>query len=239
MIGEIVSAGVGLVGSLFGKKKQTTTSEVNYVKMARNATAAGFNPLTALRNGGAAGFTTTTSPTVSQLPQALSALGGALGDAYEKKVDPLAQKQRQLDTALVDYQLRQLREGPKAMPGQLYAGGQSSGVKVSSYEPSKVNGGFIGPAMPEHLKLDKPMPMYITAIDDNGKRHRVVNPDLPDLDQLAVPSVGIVRSEGAAAVGAAPSWWDSWTYHEPALKPWGPHNVPRYRKPSVSSGGGW
>ena len=100
MIGEIITAGAGLLGSLFGSKKQTTTNEVNYVKMARNARAAGFNPLTALRNGGAAGFTTTTSPTVSQLPQALGALGGALGDAYEKKVDPLAQKQRQLDTAL-------------------------------------------------------------------------------------------------------------------------------------------
>lgn len=237
MIGEIITAGAGLVGSLFGSKKQTTTNEVNYVKMARNATKAGFNPLTALRNGGAAGFTTTTSPTVSQLPQALGALGGALGDAYEKKVDPLAQKQRQLDTALVDYQLRQLREGPKAMPGQLYAGAQSSGVKVSSYVPPNTKGGFIGPPMPEHLKLDKPMPMYITAIDDNGKRHRVVNPDLPDLDQLAVPSVGIVRSEGAAAVSAAPSWWDSWTYHEPTLKPWGSHNVPRYKPPMRA--GGW
>lgn len=136
MIGEIVSAGIGLIGSLFGKKKQKTTNEVDYVKMAANAKAAGFNPLTALRNGGAAGFTTTTSPTVSQLPQALSSLGGVLGDAFEKKVDPVAQKQRQLDTALVDYQLRQLREGPKAMPGRLYPGGQTIGTKVTSVKPS-------------------------------------------------------------------------------------------------------
>lgn len=58
----IISAGIGFLGSLFGgKKKQTTESRVDYKRMVRDAEAAGFNPLTALRNGGAAGFTTTTS----------------------------------------------------------------------------------------------------------------------------------------------------------------------------------
>ena len=136
MLGSIVSAGLGLVGSIFGKKKQTTTSTVDYVQMAANAQKAGFNPLTAIRNGGSAGFTTTTSPTVSQLPQALASLGGALGDAYEKRTDPLAAKQRQVDTALVDYQLRQLKEGPKAMPGRLYPGGTFQGTKVTRTSPS-------------------------------------------------------------------------------------------------------
>lgn len=138
MIGEIVSAGIGLIGSLFGSKKKektTTESTVDYVKMVKNATAAGFNPLTALRNGGSAGFTTstTTAPTVSQVPGALAALGGALGNAFEQKTDPLAQKKRQLDTALVDYQLRQLKSAPV---GSLYAGGTYSGTKVRVSKPS-------------------------------------------------------------------------------------------------------
>ncbi|MBT9371788.1 hypothetical protein [Rhizobium sp. CSW-27] len=235
---SIFSAIGSLVGGLFGSKKTTTTSTsyVDYDRMVRDASAAGFNPLTALRNGGSAGFstTTTTSPTASQIPGALASLGGALGEAFEKKTDPLEQKKRQLDTALVDYQLRQLREGPKAMPGQLYPASQTTGVKVSSFG-KKDDGAFIGPPMPEHLKLDKPMPMYVTVIDDNGKRHRMVNPELPDLDQMIVPTIGIVRSEGAQAVTRAPSWWDSWTFpgpkERPAGVPAGQGRWGRYQRP--------
>lgn len=131
MIGELITGGLGLIGSLFGKKKQTTTSTVNYYQMAKKAQEAGFNPLTALRNGGAAGFTTTTSPTASMLPEALSNLGGILGPALGKQLDPLEAKKRQLDTALVDYQLRQLKSGPP-VPGTLYPGQQHIGTKVST-----------------------------------------------------------------------------------------------------------
>lgn len=236
MIGSLITAGTTLLGGLFGSKKKTTSS-VDYVKMAANATKAGFNPLTAIRNGGSAGFTTTTSSDMSSLGGALQSLGGPLGEAMSKKFDPLEQKKRQLDTALVDYQLRQLQQGPKAMPGQLYPGGQSSGVKVSTHVASTTKGGFIGPPMPEHIKLDKPLALYVTGIDDNGKRHRLPNPDLPDLDQMLVPSSAVVGSEAADGVRKAPSWWDSWTYHQPTLKPFGPHNVPRYRPPMRA--GGW
>ncbi|QRM46016.1 hypothetical protein [Rhizobium sp. BG4] len=128
MIGELITAGAGLLGSLFGsKKKQTTTTRVDYGRMVKDATAAGFNPLTALRNGGSAGFTTTTGPTLSNLPEALGSLGGVLGDALENKIDPLKKKQRELDTALVDYQLRQLKQGP----GMFYPGSTYTGTKVT------------------------------------------------------------------------------------------------------------
>lgn len=204
---------VGGVLGLFGSKKQKTESTVDYVKMAANATAAGFNPLTAIRNGGSAGFTTTTSPSASSLPGALQSIGGALGDAFSERIDPLEQKKRELDTALVDYQLRQLREGPRAV-GTLYPGGTFEGTKVSRHTASKTKGGFIGPPMPEHLKLGvgKTMPLYVWGVDDNGKRHRIANPDLPDLDQLFVPSPAIVRSEAEQAKNDAGSWWDSVLY---------------------------
>lgn len=136
MLGELISAGAGLLGSLFGKKKQKTESSVDYVKMAASAQAAGFNPLTAIRNGGSAGFTTTVGPSISALPEALGNLGGILGGALENKLDPLAQKKRQYDTALVDYQLRQLKEGPKAVSGTLYPGGTFQGTKVTRRSPT-------------------------------------------------------------------------------------------------------
>lgn len=127
-IGEIISAGVGLIGSLFGKKKQTTTSTVDYSKMADEAHIAGFNPLTALRNGGSAGFTTTTSPTISQTPELLANLGGVLGNALGNKLDPIEAKKREIDTLLVDRQLQSLKQGPAR---QWTQNSTFNGVKVS------------------------------------------------------------------------------------------------------------
>lgn len=132
MIGELITGGLGLIGSLFGKKKQTTESSVNYWKMANDAAAAGFNPLTAIRNGGSAGFTTTTTPTTSMLPEALANLGGVLGPALGKQLDPLEAKKRQLDTALVDYQLRQLKNPATSGTPMLRPGSTYTGVKTSA-----------------------------------------------------------------------------------------------------------
>lgn len=130
MIGELITAGASLFGSIFGKKKQKVETTVDYVKMAQSAQAAGFNPLTALRNGGSAGFTTTTSPTISAIPEALGNLGGILGNALEKKLDPIEAKKRELDTALVDAQLRSLKQGPQ-VPGRFYQPRTYTGTKVS------------------------------------------------------------------------------------------------------------
>lgn len=115
MIGEIVSGGISLLGSLFGsKKKQTTETTVDYVKMARSAEAAGFNPLTALRNGGSAGFTTTVShPGLSGVTEAVSQIGGSLGAALDKRLDPIEQKRSKVESALLDYQLATIQNKPK------------------------------------------------------------------------------------------------------------------------------
>lgn len=240
MIGELISAGATLLGGLFGRKKQKTENSVDYVKMANSAKAAGFNPLTALRNGGSAGFTTTTGPTMSALPEALASMGGILGGALQNKLDPLEQKKRQYDTALVDYQLRQLKEGPKAMPGTLYSGSQFFGAKVTSASPimSGTSKGFQGPPMPEHLKLGigKEMPMYVWVVDDRGKRHRLPNPDLPELDQMAVPTAGILASELAEAGTKLPNKVDAAKFRLRNGNPWLEYYKATRRK---NGGGGW
>lgn len=132
MIAELIGAGASLLGSLFGgkKKSQETTTRVDYGRMARDAAAAGFNPLTAIRNGGSAGFTTTTSPTISNTPEILSNLGGVLGQALGDKLDPINAKKREIDTLLVDRQLRQLKEGPQ-IAGSFNVPRTYSGTKVS------------------------------------------------------------------------------------------------------------
>lgn len=129
----LFSAIGGIVGGLFGgggSKTQKTESSVDYSKMVKRATAAGFNPLTALRNGGSAGFTTTTSPSVSSLPDVLGNIGGVLGGALDNRLDPIEAKKREVDTVLLDRQLSSLKAGPQ-LPSRLYAPREYFGTSVS------------------------------------------------------------------------------------------------------------
>lgn len=85
MWGAIASIGGSLISGLFGSKKQKTTNTVDYQALVRNAEAAGFNPLTALRAGGAAGHTVTTHPALSSVGEAI---GGALqtaGNVFDQR----------------------------------------------------------------------------------------------------------------------------------------------------------
>ena len=108
----LFSAIGGIIGGLFGggskSQKTETTSHVDYGRMVKEATKAGFNPLTALRNGGSAGFSssTTTHPGLSGIPEVVSQIGGVLGSALDQKIDPIfEQKVDQTERALMNYQL--------------------------------------------------------------------------------------------------------------------------------------
>lgn len=71
--------------------------------MVRDAEAAGFNPLTALRNGGAAGFTSTTSGGGSGLSAGLSAAGNFL-----QNFDPFADAKRDQESRYAEAQIENL-----------------------------------------------------------------------------------------------------------------------------------
>lgn len=111
----LIGGATSLLGGLFGKKKEKTETTIDYVKMAKKAQEAGFNPLTALRNGGSAGFTSTIShPGLSGVADAVGQIGGALGAALDQRYDPIAQKRDRVENALLDYQLQTIQSGPKA-----------------------------------------------------------------------------------------------------------------------------
>lgn len=63
----ILGAGASLLGGIFGGGSKTETHEsvsqntVNFKKLVRDSTAAGFNPLTVVRNGGMGGYVRTYS----------------------------------------------------------------------------------------------------------------------------------------------------------------------------------
>ncbi|MER8649914.1 hypothetical protein [Mesorhizobium sp. M1121] len=71
--------------------------------MADDASAAGFNPLTAIRNGGSAGFTSTTSPGSGGLSAALSTAGNFL-----QNFDPFADAKREQESRYVEAQINNL-----------------------------------------------------------------------------------------------------------------------------------
>lgn len=153
MIGELIGAGATLLGGLFGKKKKApevtkteTTSTVDYVKMAEEAQKAGFNPLTAIRNGGSAGFGSGTSistqPALSTSPD-YGALFGNFGAAIADAFDPVARKQRQVESALYDYQLKTLQSGgkmPKGIGGAPTKAGSRYAVRTTPAVGGKVYG---------------------------------------------------------------------------------------------------
>ncbi|RWO96663.1 MAG: hypothetical protein EOQ98_21835 [Mesorhizobium sp.] len=99
MIGELISAGASLLGGLFGGDDESSSS-VDYKKMVRDAEAAGFNPLTAIRNGGSAGFTQTSHPGLSSGAFIADAVG-KIGNVIASH-DPMAEQ-----TAALEHQIRQ------------------------------------------------------------------------------------------------------------------------------------
>lgn len=227
MFAELIGAGATLLGGLFGKKKKetTTTNQIDYVKMAQNAEAAGFNPLTAMRNGGGAGFT---SSTVSHLglsgvADAVGQIGGALGSALDSKLDPMARKQREVESALLDYQLQTIQSKPKASmmfgdvptrsgrnvvatpKAALSSGTKAAPVVAGRLLSSQSNGGWLDPPKP----ADADMSLWVAAKDRDGKRTWVPNPDLPDADQYLVP---FLSRTGRGLEGAADSLMN-WRQH--------------------------
>ena len=124
----------GLLKGLFGKKKkQTTTTRVDYKYIRDAASAAGFNPLTALRNGGAANATTT-SPALSSSQFIGEALGAGVDTLFNRDRVARDLERDQLEVDLMREELRQIQEGSAVVrdrnfgysipQANLYSGGQ-------------------------------------------------------------------------------------------------------------------
>nr|WIE89593.1 hypothetical protein P9270_018715 [Mesorhizobium sp. WSM4875] len=129
--------------------------------MVRDAEAAGFNPLTALRNGGAAGFTSTTTPG-SGVGAALSAAGN-----FFQNFDPMADQRREKEFALLDAQVRNLN----AETGYYMTRPTASG-------PVKANSGTAAiSAAPQAIEPGK-----LTATNALQGVGGVVDPSKPDAD---------------------------------------------------------
>lgn len=149
LLGGVASAIGGLFGG--GEKKTTTTSTVDYVKMVKNAQAAGFNPLTALRNGGAAGFSTTTASGGGPTFGSALAQGVSAGVNTWLNHDPMKERRSQAEYDLINAQLRNLdaetdnlKKYGSLNPAVRTAGQVVSGTSPASRpEPSEIPGMWV------------------------------------------------------------------------------------------------
>ena len=82
--------------------------------MVREAEAAGFNPLTALRNGGAAGFSVSTTPAAPLSARLADGIAGGV-NAFLQNFDPHADAAREKGFALIDAQIRNLNASSGAI----------------------------------------------------------------------------------------------------------------------------
>ncbi|WHA39890.1 hypothetical protein [Agrobacterium larrymoorei] len=224
MWGEIFSAGAGLLSSMFGgKKKQTTETTIDLAKLVKSANNNGFNPLTVLRNGGAAGFSTTTSPTISNTPEAFANLGGILGQALGDKLDPIQAKKRELDTLLVDTQLRQLKEGPQ-MAGRLYAPRTYTGTKVSQQLVPRlgVSTSSKTASVPAAYNPNKYEVTEATKVNYGNQSIWQSNPWLPSADTIEQDFGDVAGSAYGVPKLAADLAWNGWRFKN--------HIVDSYRK---------
>lgn len=115
LFSSILGAVAGPIAGLFGSKKskpQVVENRVDYQRMVRDAEAAGFNPLTALRNGGSAGFSSQISHPALSSGSFSSGIGDALANGVSAwaSYDPMADQKADLEYQLVQEQLKTVQQ---------------------------------------------------------------------------------------------------------------------------------
>lgn len=122
---------------------QTVRQEIDFVKMRKNAEAAGLNFLTAAKNGAGAGFVQTHNPILST--REVSGVRQGLADGLVAGVraafdyDPLQEQKAQLEYEIMQSQLRNLN-AQNSYYTRLGSNLQSRGRSVVQSGPKLANG---------------------------------------------------------------------------------------------------
>lgn len=241
MWGALIGAGASLIGSIFGggsKERKTTTTQVNrvdYARMVRDAEAAGFNPLTALRNGGAAGFsigttTSTTPPTPLSARIADGVAGGV--QSFLANFDPFQDQKREMEFKLVEAQLANLQADTRLKGANLnrvrfgdvpsYAAGpmqrrMGAGVKQgqsfkSAADALPANAGASRTPTVETPTLTNPWPTsWGVEIDPNVPDAAAAEERWGDVGG-ALYGLGVMANDGYRAFKASPVGQAMWNY---------------------------
>lgn len=257
----IITTGLSLLSGLFGKKKkeqpqvQTVQNEVDYVKMAANAEAAGFNPLTALRNGGAAGFSRSTGTVTgggTSGPSLSSVVVGAVSDGFNSWLnhDPFKEKRAQAEYDLMQAQLGHLadqsaesRQRQQSFNVPVRQASQSVEGTGLAGRPAN-SGGVTGlPIDPEQGKRTVTNPWQVSVVDPQTSdaavfEERYGGSELAETEAYLRTRLADVRANlrnsitGNAAVPIAPFLWDrAMKSRDKAIKRDEQHQLKQMRQP--------
>lgn len=220
--GPLVSGLFGLFGS---KKKQETTTHVDYQYIRDAASAAGFNPLTALMNGGSANATTVSNaPALAAQDFVAEALAKSADTFFNRESYAAQRELERLEVDLAREKLAELRQANSAVArvqswgyGIPRATNQTGVDDVSGSGLARPSGDVsgVGRAGVQSADVNKPdpqtIPLYQWVYDDmTGRRVRQVNPDVADastpeqLDALLRFGANDTVQNGIPAVLAAP-----------------------------------
>ena len=183
--------------------------------LVEDADAAGFSPLAVLGSGSAppynaaAGF----APLSRQAPvrQAVggSPLGSAIGaatDAFLQTYDPYENHRKSesakiISSAVATKNVAALSRVPQGRASI------AKGSTVKAPPPLKLGKGQFGPTMSEFIAGNDIKDMFKRWRDPfSGKIHWLPSEDLPELEQMAVSSVGVVANETVNAVNSVKRW---------------------------------
>lgn len=192
----LIGAGASILGSVFGSKSKkqetTTTSHVDYRRMVRDAEAAGFNPLTAIRNGGFAGFSVTNSTTPAAPLSARIADGVSSGvQAFLQNYDPHADAAREQGSKLIEAQIANLNASTAELTQRHVTTGKGTAALSRAAARGVTLDGYTYGGTGEGGAVED---MWVVFRNPDGTHSRVPNPNLPDGEQLLIPPVAAIEN---------------------------------------------
>lgn len=202
LFGTILGIGGKLLGGFMARnaaknerKTALNDESVKFERLREAAIRGGFNPLTALQNGGLAGLSGLPSGTPPLA--SIDLITGALQDVGRELTGEAAQEreqvrlQNELAKLNMEHMRALLKAGPSAVMGPRAV--QHSGWAASKprLQPAaKPVAKYATPAdqalAEKHWSGKEPIPSHIPVRTRGGQIVDIINPELPDADQLAL-----------------------------------------------------
>lgn len=211
LFSSILGAVAGPIAGLFGSKKskpQVVENRVDYARMVRDAEAAGFNPLTALRNGGSAGFSSQISHPALSSGSFSSGIGEAIANGVSAwaSYDPMADQKADLEYQLVQEQLKTVQQMNRQQ-------GRSFNVPTNTGSSARYSAGGFTNSVPVASRnpggsMQTTDPWTGSVFDPFMK----INPRLPDAETQSTRYGEIVEMIGGVGVLGGDLAYSGYTY---------------------------
>lgn len=214
-LGTILKIGGSLLGASMSRnaaknERKTALNDemVKFERLREGAIRGGFNPLTALQNGGLAGLSGLPSGTPPLA--SIDLITGAIQDVSREMTGEAAQEreQQRLQNELAKLNIEHMRALVKAGPSAVIGPRVQSHSGWSASKPQLQPKATVKPRYAtradevlaeHHWSGEKPIPSHIPVRTASGHIVDIINPQLPDADQLMLDPVFGVQVKGAQA----------------------------------------